>query len=323
MSRRLLRFVEPRTVEIERGPVPTPAPEELLVETICSGISPGTELMLFRGDAPADVPADETIAALSGDLSYPVAYGYACVGRVTRVGDEVSEDWLDRQVFAFHPHASHFTAPPRDLVPIEGEPPERATLLPHVETALSICMDAEPSIGERIGVFGQGLIGLLTTRLLAAYPLSRLSTVDGSADRRDRSVALGADRSIPPDEALSDLDCAIELSGNPDALDAAIAATGYAGRVILGSWYGDRRANLDLGGRFHRSRISIESSQVSTIAPRLRGRWDTDRRLSLATKWLSRVDPDTFLTHRLSVEEAAEAYRLLDRREAVGVVLTY
>lgn len=323
MSRRLLRFVGPRSVTVETEPVPTPGPEEVLVETTCSGISPGTELMVFRGDAPTDLQADETIAALSGDLSYPTSYGYACVGTVIECGSAVSNDWLDRQVFAFQPHASHFTASPDDLVRIGGRTPETATLLPHVETAISLCMDARPTIGERVGVFGQGLIGLLTTRVLAEHPLARLSTVDATADRRERSVALGADRSVAPDRGLSDLDCSIELSGNPAALDAAIDATGYAGRVIVGSWYGEKRVDLDLGGRFHRNRISIESSQVSTIAPRLRGRWDTDRRLALATEWLSRLDHDSLLTHRLPVEEAAEAYRLLDGHEAVGVALTY
>ncbi|WP_331234893.1 zinc-binding dehydrogenase [Natronorarus salvus] len=323
MSRRLLRFVGPGEIEIDTEPIPTPDPGEVLVETACSGISPGTELMLFRGEAPTDLPADETIAALSGDLSYPTTYGYACVGRVSEVGGGVAEEWLDRRVFAFQPHASHFTASPDELVPIGDYSPDRATLLPHVETALSICMDARPTIGERAGVFGQGLIGLLTTQMLAAHPLAELSTVDGSEDRRERSLALGADRSVGSEELLSELDCAIELSGNPAALDSAIGATGYGGRVIVGSWYGAKRVDLDLGGRFHRSRISIESSQVSTIAPRLRGRWDTDRRLSIATAWLSRVDPDTFLTHQFSVEEATEAFRLLDRREAVGVVLTY
>ncbi|ADJ16425.1 putative zinc-binding dehydrogenase [Halalkalicoccus jeotgali B3] len=329
-----MSFRAPEAVRIEEFPVPDPGSNEVLVETERSGISPGTELLLYRGEAP-DLPADETIPSLSGDLSYPISYGYAAVGRVIETGEDVDDEWLDRRVFAFHPHASHFCVPPGELqcVP-DGLPSEAATLLPNVEAAMNVAMDAAPVVGERALVLGQGVLGLLTTAMLAAYPLDALYTVDRHPLRRERARDLGADEALAPEAdlrgALSSAHCegadlSIELSGNPDALDAAIGATGYAGRVLVGSWYGNKPVTLDLGGRFHRSRISIESTQVSTIAPDLRGRWDKSRRLALAWDRLAGIDAGALLTHRFALEDAPEAYRLLSEHpeDAIGAVLTY
>ncbi len=337
MTARRVAFHGPSEVRIEEFDAPEPRPEEVLVETDCSGISPGTELLLYRGEAPEDLPADETIPSLSGGLAYPISYGYAAVGRVVERGSNVEAGWLGERVFAFHPHASRFCVEPAELQRIpEDVPSETATLLANVEAALNVVMDAAPVVGERAAVFGQGALGLLTTAILADHPLDALYTVDRHPFRRERSRALGADRTFEPGEgtALREaLDCehregadlAVELSGNPAALDAAIEATGYDGRVLVGSWYGKKRVRLDLGRRFHRSRISIESTQVSTIDPGLRGRWSKPRRLALAWEFLEGFDADSLLTHRFPVEEAPEAYRLLAERpdEAIGAVLTY
>ncbi|MCH7662192.1 MAG: zinc-binding dehydrogenase [Euryarchaeota archaeon] len=335
MTARAVSFRGPEDVRLEERPVPEPGPEEVLVETECSGISPGTELLLYRGETPENLSADETIPSLSCDLEYPISYGYAAVGRVVALGDGVGEGWLDERVFAFHPHVSHFCIDPADLQSVpRGVPSEAATLLPNVEAALNVAMDAAPIVGERAVVFGQGVLGLLTTALFAEHPLDALCTVDRHPFRRERSRALGADRTVSPEADLrEELSCdhregadfAVELSGNPAALGAAIEATGYAGRVLVGSWYGSKRVDLDLGGRFHRSRITLESTQVSTIDPELRGRWSKSRRLALAWNYLERIDTDAILTHRLPVEKAPKAYDLLAERPetTIGAVLTY
>jgi 2-desacetyl-2-hydroxyethyl bacteriochlorophyllide A dehydrogenase len=335
MSARRIRFTAPETVEIESIPEPTPDADEVRIRTTCSAISSGTERLVYRGEAPADLPADPELTSLDGDLSFPLSYGYAAVGDVDAVGDAVDDAWLGRTVFAFEPHASAFTASPDAVQPVpDGVAAAEATLLPTVETAVNFLLDGEPRIGERVGVFGQGMVGLVTTALLSAAPLSDLVTVDATPARRDRSERLGADRSLAPGSAAVDRlregdppgrDLVYELSGTPDALDDAIAAAGYGGRVVVGSWYGTKPVDLDLGGSFHRDRISVESSQVSTVAPELRGRWSADRRLDVAWEWLDRLDPDPILTHRIPFAEAADAYELLEERpdEAVGVLLTY
>jgi alcohol dehydrogenase len=338
MTRKSLYFVDDRAVEIRASPVPEPGPEELLIESELSAISPGTELLIYRGRAPTELAADETLDALPGSFDFPLQYGYATVGRVTRVGREASEEWQGRRVFAFNPHESHFTAPVEGVVPVpEDVTSETAALLPNVETAVNFLHDGGPMLGERVAVFGQGVVGLLTTSLLADCPLSELLTVDLYDRRRELSRRFGADGSLDPTPAdasavLRDedgprdgADLSYELSGSPDALDDAIAATGYGGRVVVGSWYGRKPAELDLGGRFHRSRVRILASQVSTIDPDHRGRWDKTRRLDLARDLLADVETDALVTHRVPIDDAGDAYRLLDERpeDAVQVLLTY
>jgi threonine dehydrogenase-like Zn-dependent dehydrogenase len=209
-----------------------------------------------------------------------------------------------------------------------------------METATTLVMDGRPQLGEQVAVFGQGVVGLLLTGLLARLPLASLVTLDLHASRRDLSLTWGAHRSLDPTVpgALEDLlhnlsgpgsyrgaDLSFEVSGDPGALDQAIAATGFNGRVVIGSWYGLKRADLNLGGYFHRSRMRLISSQVSTLNPELSGRWSKFRRYHLAWKMLEEIDPTPLITHRFPLTQAAQAYKLLDHNpaEALQVILTY
>ncbi|MDZ5812462.1 zinc-binding alcohol dehydrogenase [Halorubrum sp. AD140] len=339
MTDAALYFTAPETVELRETSVGPPDADELLVETRASAISAGTELLVYRDQTPTDLPADETLDALDGDLSYPVRYGYAAVGVVREVGAAVDPAWVGRSVFAFVPHQTRFRATPESVVALPpGTAPATGALLPSVETATNLVLDAAPRLGERVVVFGAGVIGLCVTRLLAAFPLDSLVVVDPIERRRRLAAALGADQTTTPaalayDDAGGDdagsavdgADLAVELSGQPSALDDAIRVVGYDARVVVGSWYGTKRAPLDLGGRFHRDRIDVVSSQVSTISPELRGRWDRDRRMDAALDRLDRIPADELITHRIPFERAPEAYELLDSSPdaAVQVILEY
>jgi 2-desacetyl-2-hydroxyethyl bacteriochlorophyllide A dehydrogenase len=336
MKRLCLWFTASREVTVLEEELPAPGTGQVLVKTEMSAISPGTELLIYRGYFPGNMAVDETIAALTGNLAYPLRYGYAAVGRVIALGSRVDPTWKDRLVFSFQPHASHFTAATEALMPVpQGLSPEQACFLPNMETAVNFVMDGAPLIGERVVVFGQGIVGLLTTSLLARFPLACLVTLDRYAKRRQASQAAGATASLDPvakdvDEQLNDLleagtDLTYELSGAPAALDQAIRITGFSGRVVIGSWYGSKRAELDLGGHFHRSRIRLISSQVSSLSPELSGRWDKPRRFSLAWEMIAKTDPARWITHRYPIQRAAEAYQLLDGspQEAIQVLITY
>lgn len=329
MCARSLYFVGPKTVRLESRPTPDPAPDELLVESRHSLVSAGTELLVYRGDAPTDLSADETIDALDGDLDFPLKYGYAVVGDVVATGRDVADTWLGRTVFAFNPHETHFTARPDDLCSIpDGVTPETATFLPNAETAVNLVLDGAPRIGERVVVFGAGVVGLLTAAALAAFPLDTLAVVDPLASRREVAARLGVDETVAPSELDSisnSADLVFELSGSPSALDDAISLVGYDGRVVVGSWYGRKRADIDLGGQFHRGRVSLVSSQVSTISPDLRGRWTPERRIDTAWEHLRRIGVGEFVTHRIPFSDADRAYELLDGspERTLGVLLTY
>jgi 2-desacetyl-2-hydroxyethyl bacteriochlorophyllide A dehydrogenase len=332
MKRLSLYFTAPYTVEVVETAVPQPNAGQLLVQTICSGISPGTEMLMYRGLFPHDLPADSTIESLSKPLQYPFQYGYASVGRVIACGQAVDQAWLGQRVFAFHPHESHFLTYPQTLFAIPDEiPSEQAVFLPNMETAVSFVMDAQPMIGEQVVLFGQGIVGLLTTRLLAHFPLGQLLTVDGFALRRHWSQQFGATASLDPQEQpqLNQLlngeyagaDLQFELSGNPQALDAAIQMAGYNGRIIVGSWYGQKSATLDLGGAFHRKKLQIISSQVSEIAPQWNGRWSKKRRFDIVWEQLRRHALEPLITHRIPFTQAHEAYDLIANQPETTIKL--
>lgn len=340
MPAKTVYFTAPQTIEVREESVQQPGPNEATVRATLSMISPGTELLIYRGEAPVDLSADETIDSLTGSLEFPLKFGYAVVGEVIDVGDNVDEYWLGDQVVCFHPHASQFTTSVDDMYRVPSRfSAETAALLPYVETAINFILDGTPKIGERTVVFGQGLIGLLTTALLAKFPTETIAVLDPIQHRRDIGVDFGADHAFNPDRedvpaavtAVMDdtgstgADLTYELSGDPDALDAAIAVTGYDGRVIIGSWYGTNPTELELGGRFHRSRIELLSSQVSTIDPVHRGRWTKPRRIEAAWQCLHSIDADQLITHQVSISNAPDAYRLLadTSEQVVGVQLTY
>ncbi len=326
MERQVLWFESPFHIVVRDEAMPVLAPDQVLIETLVSAISAGTELLFYRGLVPDELEMDSTIPALAQAVRYPLQYGYACVGRVIQTGSEIAREWNGRVVFSFQPHASHFVARLDEVMRVpESITPEHAAFLPNVETAVNLLMDGAPMIGERVAVVGQGVVGLLTTALLARLPLARLVTFDQFASRRERSREIGAYESFDPSPRAQDMDLTFEVSGNPAALDLALAVTGFAGRVVIGSWYGHKRAALDLGGRFHRSRIRMLSSQVSTLAPEFSARWDKMRRLQVAWTQLARLPLDSLITHRFPVRDAARAYALLDQEpeQAIQVLLTY
>jgi 2-desacetyl-2-hydroxyethyl bacteriochlorophyllide A dehydrogenase len=341
VKRLALYFTAPYEVSVREEALSMPAAGQVLVQTLVSAISAGTELLIYRGQTPTDISIEETIPALAHNPGSLFKYGYATVGRVTAVGKDVEPEWEGKTVFSFHPHESLFLCSPAELMPVpSGLSPEEASLLPNMETSVNFVMDGQPLIGEQVAVFGQGVVGLLTTALLARHPLARLVTMDRYALRRKKSLALGAQTSLDPGEPdavarLSSLlqrehgctgaDLTYELSGNPDALEKAIEVTGFNGRVVIGSWYGQKRVSLNLGGRFHRSRIRLISSQVSTVAPEWAGRWTKFRRLQIAWQMLQQLKPAHLITHRFALAQASSAYALLDQHpeESIQVVLTH
>ena len=338
MRRHRLEFVAPCRVEVDEGPAPQPAADQVLVQTRLSAISPGTEMLVYRGQWPQGVTVDATLEGLAGTFAYPLAYGYCTVGRVIATGSAVTGDWLGRRVFAFHPHEDLFCAHPSILHPIPDDlDDETALFLANMETAVNLLLDGAPLIGEQVVVIGQGIVGLLATALLARFPLASLTTLESYPLRREASIRLGAGLCLDP--AAPDLfarldaspgqggqaDLVYELSGNPAGLDTALALTRPTGRVVVGSWYGSKKVDLDLGSFFHRGRLTLLSSQVSSIAPALSGRWQSRRRLDVAWEMLRQVRPRACITHRFTLTDAAQAYALIDRSpgETIQVIFEH
>ncbi|HBA67572.1 MAG TPA: oxidoreductase [Methylococcaceae bacterium] len=312
-----------REVALQTIELPPLGEDQVLIKTHHSAISPGTEGMIYDGRFPQELAQDATIPSLSGSFAYPFRYGYALVGEIVEVGARVDKTWLSRKMFTFHPHQDHAVVAIGECLPIpDGLSPLDALFLPNMESAVNFVMDAAPLLGERVLILGQGVVGLLTCELLARFPLATLITADPVASRRELSTRIGASHSIAPNDekAWRDLtaclqkegsdgfDLVIELSGNSEALNRAIDMTGFSGRILVGSWYGNKRVDVDLGGHFHRRRIQLLSSQVSTMNPLLSGRWDKNRRITLAWHWLDVIKPARWVTHRFELDRCRQAF---------------
>ena len=320
MRARSLWFVGPRRVEIRTADLDTSDRSRLVVRTIASGISAGTELLAYRGEIDPSTPLDEALGAFGGTFAFPFRYGYACVGRVERPTSGFAEG---ATVFAFHPHQDLLSVEPADAIGVDGVDPAIATLLPLVETALQVSMDAAARPGELAVVTGLGAVGLLTALLLQRSTLEVIG-MDPREDRRKLALDLGLVASSPEDAAdvvatRTDgvgADVAVEASGHPDALGPVLDLLRHEGTALVASWYGSRRAEIPLGGAFHRRRLTIRSTQVSTIPAEQAGRWNRTRRRRRARELLGVLPLDALPQRTFPFEQAADAYDALDRGEA-------
>jgi 2-desacetyl-2-hydroxyethyl bacteriochlorophyllide A dehydrogenase len=328
-------FPGPRQVEVRREPLPPLGEADVRLRALVSGLSHGTEMLVYRGQVPPDLELD--LPTLRGSFAFPIKYGYANVGRVVEVGPRVADLAEGDVAFCLHPHQSEYVVPASLAVRLpEGVEPERGVFVANLETAVNVTLDAAPRLGERVLVLGQGVVGLLVARLVRETGAGLVMTVDGFEQRRGLSGSFAmADHVLSPEDDLPrrvreltdglGADLVIEASGNPLALASAIDSVCFGGTVVVCSWYGTKPVAVPLGGAFHRRRLRLVSSQVGSIDAALQPRWTYRRRLDLATSFLRRLDLSTLITHRLPLESAADAYRLVDEHadETVQVVLTY
>lgn len=280
--------------EIRSVPLRDPGPGEVLVRTRYSGVSRGTETLVFTGRVPKDQYAAMRAPFQEGDFPGPVKYGYLNVGLV-----EVGPPELrGRTVFCLYPHQTAYVVPVEAVVPVpDGVPAARAVLTGTVETAVNALWDAAPLIGDRVTVIGAGMVGCCVAALLARFPGVHVELVDVNPARAAVAAALGVAFALP-EEASGGRDLVIHTSATAAGLQRALELLVPDGTVVELSWYGDRPISLALGGVFHSRRLAIRSSQVGTLSPARQGRRSAADRLALAVELLADPAFDSLLTGR-------------------------
>jgi 2-desacetyl-2-hydroxyethyl bacteriochlorophyllide A dehydrogenase len=323
-----VRFVAPYVVELAEVAVPETRAGEVLVQAEFSGISGGTEMLAYRGELDASLPRDETLGTLAGRFEYPFTYGYSVVGTVEASRSDVAQG---ERVFAYHPHQTRFVVSATDVVRIGATDPRTATLFPLVETALQISLDAGVRYREVVAVVGLGPIGVLTAILIVRSGATVIGS-DPKPWRRQTAELCGLEAVEP--EALGDAvrtatrgrgaDVIVEATGNPEALGESLGLLSTEGVAIVASWYGAKLVTLPLGADFHRRRLEIRSSQVSTIGGRA-VRWDRRRRLEATQALLAELPLSVLASHTFPLEQVREAYAALDRGDdgVIHVALDY
>jgi threonine dehydrogenase-like Zn-dependent dehydrogenase len=292
----------PGTGEIRPVTLREPGPNDVLVRTLFSGVSRGTEALVFRGGVPPAQYAAMRAPFQDGDFPAPVKYGYLNVGAV----EQGPPDLRGRTVFCLYPHQTAYVVPAGAVTVVpEDVPPARAVLAGTVETAVNALWDAAPLLGDRVTVVGAGMVGCCVARLLSRFPAVQVTLVDVDAGRADVAAALGVDFALPAD-AAGPCDLVVHASATSAGLQRSLDLLAPEGTVIDLSWYGDTEVRLSLGGAFHAGRLGIRASQVGTISPARSGRRTTADRLTLALDLLRDPAFDALLTGQSRFGELPE-----------------
>ncbi|GIJ20791.1 zinc-dependent alcohol dehydrogenase [Micromonospora lutea] len=296
MTRTALAFWlrAPGVGELRPVTLPEPSADEVLVRSRYSGVSRGTETLVFTGGVPASQYAAMRAPFQEGDFPAPVKYGYLSVGEV----EQGPAHLRGRTVFCLHPHQSAYVVPAEAVTVVPAEvPAARAVLAGTVETAVNALWDAPPLVGDRVTVVGGGMVGCAVTALLARFPGVRVELVDTDPARAEVAAALGVDFAAP-DNAADGRDLVVHASATAAGLQRGLDLLRPEGTLLELSWYGDRPVQLSLGGAFHSGRLSIRSSQVGMVAPARRGSRSYTDRMALALDLLADPAFDTLITGR-------------------------
>lgn len=286
--------------EIRHETLPAPAADAVRVRALYSGISRGTESLVFQGRVPASERARMRAPFQAGDFPAPVKYGYASVGVV----EDGPAGLAGAAVFCLHPHQTRYVVPRTAVHTLPpGLPPTRAVLAANLETALNGVWDAGIRPGDRVRVIGAGVVGCLVAWLAVRIPGCEVELIDLQPARAAVAAALGVAFAVP-EAAQGEADVVLHASGAPEGLALALRLAAFEATIVELSWYGDRVASLPLGEAFHARRLLLRSSQVGQVATAQRARWDAARRMALALRLLAGA-PE--LDALLSGEDAFES----------------
>ena len=324
-----VQFSAPRTVELTQIELPPIAEGQALVRVLFSGISGGTETLAYRGEIDPSLPLDETLGSLAGTFSWPFRYGYSAVGTVEQSRCSLPEGAL---VFCFHPHQAHLVCSGAEVIAIAGIDARSATLLPLVETALQISLDAGAVAHQPVVVVGLGAVGILTGALLARAGAVVIGS-DPLPGRRSAAESFSVSSVRPGDlpARIADLTAGrgvplvVEASGSPRALSEVLDLVGHEGTVLVASWYGTKPVSLPLGGAFHRRRLTLRSTQVSTIPARLASTWSIERRRDTVLHLMRELPLKRLATHEFPLSQAPAAFQAVDSAsdDLIHAALTY
>jgi NADPH:quinone reductase-like Zn-dependent oxidoreductase len=288
--------------QIRSEKLPALSGTEVVVRALFSGVSRGTESLVFNGRVPASEYQRMRAPFQAGEFPGPVKYGYSSVGQIERGPRELQ----GRRVFVLHPHQTRYVVPVDSIYVLPDDvPAERAVLAANLETAINGLWDAKAKVGDRIAVIGAGTVGCLVAWLAGRLPGCEVELVDINSHRESVAHALGV-RFAHPEIVGPDQDLVIHASGSPAGLALALRVAGFEATITEMSWYGDQVVPVSLGQSFHARRLTLRSSQVGSVAPSQRARWDTRRRMRLALRLLADPALDVLMTGESAFDDLPE-----------------
>ena len=305
--------IAPGQGELRTELLPDPTPGMLAIRALASGVSRGTEALVFAGRVPPRLFETMRAPLMGGTFPFPVKYGYSVVGQ----GND------GRRVFVLHPHQDRFLAPAAMCVPVpDAVPTRRAVLAANMETALNLCWDAAPLAGERVLVIGAGVVGLLAASLLARFPAAAVTVVDVNPSRAALAGALGCAFALP-EAAPAEQELIVHASASEAGLQLALQCAAFEGRIVEASWYGDAAPVVPLGEAFHVRRLRLIATQVGAVAQAMRGRRSHAERLAMALALLDNPAYDALLDGPTPFDELPAAMPRILAPGGLCHVITY
>jgi len=299
--------------EVLATPGPGDVPGGVIISALASGVSRGTEALVFAGRVPASQFEAMRAPLMGGTFPFPVKYGYSVVGERDGGG----------RVFVLHPHQDRFLAPAGMCVPVPDRiPTHRAVLAANMETALNLCWDAAPLAGERILVIGAGVVGLLAASLLARVPAAEVTVVDVNPARAALAGCMGCAFALP-EAAPADQELIVHASASESGLRLALDRAAFEGRIVEASWYGDASPAVPLGESFHARRLRLIATQVGAVAPPMRGRRTHAERLATSLALLDDPAYDALLEGPTRFDDLPDAMPRILAPGGLCHVITY
>ncbi|HZT77156.1 MAG TPA: zinc-binding alcohol dehydrogenase [Vicinamibacterales bacterium] len=306
-------IAEPGRGELRTERLRPPGDDEVLVRTMFSAVSRGTEALVFEGRVPPSERDRMRAPFQAGDFPAPVKYGYACVGEV----EDGPAELRGRTVFVLHPHQTRFVVPASavNVVP-DGVPAARAVLAANLETAVNGVWDGDVQPGDRVSVVGAGTVGSLVAWVASRIAAMDVELIDVNPARASVARALGVRFALPA-AAAGDRDVVFHTSASESGLQLALRLAGFEAHIVELSWYGDRSVSLRLGEAFHARRLTLTSSQVGHVAPSHRARWDRRRRMALALSLLTDPALDALISGETPFDALPEVMPVLAGGDAL------
>lgn len=316
MPNQALWYIADGRAELRPAPARAPQDGEVRIKALYSGISRGTERLVFRGRVPISEYERMRCPNQEGAFPFPVKYGYALVGVI----EEGLKAHIGRHVFLLHPHQREVCvdASSAHILPT-ALPPRRAALSANMETALNVAWDANAMPGDRILIVGGGVLGLLTAGILAQLPGAEVTVCDVEGTRSSVAAKMGA-RFVTPSDAPSDQDVVIHTSASAGGLKTALGSAGVEARVVEASWFGDKSVAVPLGEAFHARRLQLISSQVGAVPADRRARWTYARRMAKAFELLCDDRFDALITGEVAFDDAPSALPTILGDSASGLM---
>ena len=247
---------------------------EIVVKTLFSGISYGTEKLVYSGKVPKSQRNLMKCPYQEGDFGNDIKYGYINVGKVVD-GDK---SYLGNNIFSLYPHQDFYKIPSNEALIIPNKIPlSRCLLIPNLETAINAVWDTLPSAGDRILVIGAGIVGLLTAYLINKIPGVNLFIVDKDPSKRKITKKLGI-KFLDTIPKKFDARFIYECTGDHRILNSLKNNITVNSTICVLSWYGDKKSDIALGENFFSKRAKLIMSQVSKISPSRCDLTNQDRR---------------------------------------------